>query len=93
MCDVWLLSWLHELMLQRQTAGGLRMPAPILACVYTVSDCIVSVTVLLARVGLLCEVWLLSWVHELMLQRQKAGGLRMPAPVLARVYMASICTV
>jgi hypothetical protein len=32
-----LLSWVHELMLQRQTAGGLRMPAPILARVYTVS--------------------------------------------------------
>jgi hypothetical protein len=31
-----LLSWVHELMLQRQTAGGLRMPAPILARVYTV---------------------------------------------------------
>ncbi|WIA42693.1 hypothetical protein OEZ86_008645 [Tetradesmus obliquus] len=29
---------------------------------------------------------LLSWVHELMLQRQTAGGLRMPAPILARVY-------
>jgi hypothetical protein len=32
-----LLSWVHELMLQRQTAGGLRMPAPILARVHTVS--------------------------------------------------------
>jgi hypothetical protein len=30
-------------------------------------------------------VQLLSWVHELMLQRQRAGGLCMPAPILARV--------
>jgi hypothetical protein len=38
LCDVLLLLWVHELMLQRQTAGVLRMPAPILARVYTVGD-------------------------------------------------------
>jgi hypothetical protein len=31
------MAWLHELLLQRQTEGGLRMPAPILSRVYAVS--------------------------------------------------------
>jgi hypothetical protein len=33
------MAWLHELLLQRQTEGGLRMPAPILSRVYAVSEC------------------------------------------------------
>jgi hypothetical protein len=28
----------------------------------------------------------MAWMHELLLQRQAAGGLAMPAPILARVY-------
>jgi hypothetical protein len=44
-----LLSWVHELMLQRQTAGGLRMPAPILARVYTV------------RTQPFCMLWGVGW--------------------------------
>jgi hypothetical protein len=61
-----LLSWVHELMLQRQTAGGLRMPAPILARVYTVRG---------LTAGLFCLLEQFAWcmVHELMLQRQTAG--------------------
>jgi len=30
------MAWLHELLLERQSEGGLRMPAPILSRVYTV---------------------------------------------------------
>eukprot|EP00775_Hariotina_reticulata_P003539 gene3539-3808_t len=30
----------------------------------------------------------MTWLHELLLQRQAAGGLTMPAPILARVYQA-----
>eukprot|EP00878_Enallax_costatus_P042731 GHUV01050188.1.p1 GENE.GHUV01050188.1~~GHUV01050188.1.p1 ORF type:complete len:455 (+),score=154.01 GHUV01050188.1:390-1754(+) len=28
----------------------------------------------------------LAWVHELLLERQAAGGLRIPAPILARIH-------
>jgi hypothetical protein len=31
----------------------------------------------------------MAWLHELLLQRQSEGGLRMPAPILSRVYAVS----
>jgi hypothetical protein len=33
------MAWLHELLLQRQSEGGLLMPAPILSRVYAVRVC------------------------------------------------------
>lgn len=56
------MAWLHELLLQRQSQGGLRMPAPILARVYAVSCmmCSQALTLLVYGIPRVClgVLWL-----------------------------------